>query len=378
MKNLQYMFDGIPAINHKKNKDINKEKLIISKKVFTFECVMYIIEHFNWKIKYNSNSRVKIEIECPIIGDDATLIVFESVIYFLIRDYNFDIQYIFKTNRNLVGYGLYEMSNLFIFDGKKIDKQEFMENYEKVFDISRNHYKKLCINNDINTKGPFLSLLTDDICNFLKNNGIEQDYYETMGETIIEIVGNCLEHSDADLLLDIKITQGYKENKLRKFLNVTTFSCTKGKFGQDLKKFLFSEEEGYNTSNEIVKRAYDIQKDKFSDKYSLENFIMVSSFQKNVSTRKNSEGSGGKGLTFFLETLIDLSIADFCYAQNGNTVIFLRKPYLHLNDDGTIGFNESKNYVSDLPDSKIVSNLKKCLNCTIYNLSFILGGKENE
>ena len=32
MKNLQYMFDGIPAINHKKNKDINKEKLIISKK----------------------------------------------------------------------------------------------------------------------------------------------------------------------------------------------------------------------------------------------------------------------------------------------------------------------------------------------------------
>ena len=29
MKNLQYMFDGIPAINHKKNKDINKEKLII-------------------------------------------------------------------------------------------------------------------------------------------------------------------------------------------------------------------------------------------------------------------------------------------------------------------------------------------------------------
>lgn len=378
MKNIECLFEGIPPINHKKNKDINKDKLIINKKMFSSESVFKIIEHFNWKIMHNNNVRVKIEVQCPIIGDDATLIVFESMLYYLIKNYNFDIQYTFKVNKNLVGYELYKLSNLIKYDNKKIDKLDFMQNYEKNFDISMHHYKKVCINSKENKKSEYLSLLYDDICNFLKNNYINQKYYEALGETIAEIMGNCLEHSDTDTILDIKITRSYKDNNECKFVNVTVISFTKEKFGEKLKQFIFNEEKGFNSSNEIVKDAYNIQSKKFNNNYSIDNFLMVSAFQKNVTTRKNSEGSGGKGLTRFIETLIDLSIDDFCYVMNGNTIIFLKKPFLKLNEDGTIGFNTENNYIENLPNSQIVVNSNKCFNGTIHNLSFILEGGQNE
>lgn len=378
MKNIECLFEGIPPINHKKNKDINKDKLIINKKMFSSESIFKIIEHFNWKIMHNNNVRVKIEVQCPIIGDDATLIVFESMLYYLIKNYNFDIQYTFKVNKNLVGYELYKLSNLIKFDNKKIDKLDFMQNYEKNFDISMHHYKKVCINSKENKKSEYLSLLYDDICNFLKNNYINQKYYEALGETIAEIMGNCLEHSDTDTILDIKITRSYKDNNECKFVNVTVISFTKEKFGEKLKQFIFNEEKGFNSSNEIVKDAYNIQSKKFNNNYSIDNFLMVSAFQKNVTTRKNSEGSGGKGLTRFIETLIDLSIDDFCYVMNGNTIIFLKKPFLKLNEDGTIGFNTENNYIENLPNSQIVVNSNKCFNGTIHNLSFILEGGQNE
>ncbi len=378
MKNIECLFEGIPPINHKKNKDINKDKLIINKKMFSSESIFKIIEHFNWKIMHNNNVRVKIEVQCSIIGDDATLIVFESMLYYLIKNYNFDIQYTFKVNKNLVGYELYKLSNLIKYDNKKIDKLDFIQNYEKNFDISMHHYKKVCINSKENKKSEYLSLLYDDICNFLKNNYINQNYYEALGETIAEIVGNCLEHSDTDTILDIKITRSYKDNNECKFVNVTVISFTKEKFGEKLKQFIFNEEKGFNSSNEIVKKAYNIQCKKFNNNYSIDNFLMVSAFQKNVTTRKNSEGSGGKGLTRFIETLIDLSIDDFCYVMNGNTIIFLKKPFLKLNEDGTIGFNTENNYIENLPNSQTVVNSNKCFNGTIHNLSFILEGGQNE
>lgn len=378
MKNIECLFEGIPPINHKKNKDINKDKLIINKKMFSSESIFKIIEHFNWKIMHNNNVRVKIEVQCSIIGDDATLIVFESMLYYLIKNYNFDIQYTFKVNKNLVGYELYKLSNLIKYDNKKIDKLDFIQNYEKNFDISMHHYKKVCINSKENKKSEYLSLLYDDICNFLKNNYINQNYYEALGETIAEIVGNCLEHSDTDTILDIKITRSYKDNNECKFVNVTVISFTKEKFSEKLKQFIFNEEKGFNSSNEIVKKAYNIQCKKFNNNYSIDNFLMVSAFQKNVTTRKNSEGSGGKGLTRFIETLIDLSIDDFCYVMNGNTIIFLKKPFLKLNEDGTIGFNTENNYIENLPNSQTVVNSNKCFNGTIHNLSFILEGGQNE
>ena len=122
MKNIEYLFDDILPMNHKRNKNLNKDKIIIDKKVFNSNCIFHIIEHFKWKLKYNNKARVKIEINSSIIGDDATLIVFESLVYYLIKNYNFDIQYTFNVNKNLVGYELYKMSNLFKYDNRKIQK----------------------------------------------------------------------------------------------------------------------------------------------------------------------------------------------------------------------------------------------------------------
>lgn len=374
MKNLELLIENIPPINHKKNNDLRKDKIIIDRRTFDSNCIFYIIEHFNWKIKLGNKSRVKIEINSEIISDDATLMVFESLIYLYIKKYAFNIQYVFNVNKNLIGYDFYKMNNLFKYDNKEINKEKFIKDYEKIFELTKYHYRKVCKNTSENRQGEFLSLINDEVCTFMKFQSIEKEYYEILGETIVEILGNCLEHTSSDTVLDIKITNGYRNNKEYKFLNITVLTFTKEKFGEKLKNVLFDKELGYNKSNKIVKQAYNLQRERFNDLYDIDSFLMISSFQKDVTTRKNSEGTGGKGLTIFIETLIDSAIDDYCYVLNSNTVILLKKPFLRLNNDGTIGFNDKNDYFNELPNQEVVTKLKNTFNGTIHNLTFILGG----
>ena len=378
MNNIECLFDGINPKCNKKNSSYKIDKIIIDSKIFSSKSLFLVIEHFKWLINLNLKRKVKILINSEIVGDDATLIIFETIIYYMLKEYNFDIEYYFNVRKNVIGYELYKLSNLYKFDNKKINKQEFIKNFENNFEINMTHFKKICINSLENKSNEFLSNLYTDVCDFLKYNSIKKEYYEMVGEAISEILSNVMEHSDADSILEIKIGKGYKFGKECKFLNVTIVSYTKVKFGEKLKEYLFENDNGYNTSNKIVKDAYNIQKSKFNNNYTIDNFVMVSSFQKKVTTRKDSNGTGGTGLTVLIDTLLNSTLDDYCYILNGNSVLFFKKPYLQLNEDGTIGFNEKNDYIHEIPDEKIFKNSENCFNGTIHNLSLILEGEEYE
>lgn len=378
MKNIEYIFDTLEPVNHKNNRDFGKDKLILNSNTFSSRSIYKIIEHLKWMIVSGSNRKIIIKINCRNIGDDATLIMLETVIYYVIKNYNFDIQYEFipfTSRKDSTEAKMYAMNGLAEFDSKKINKKLFIEKYEKNLFIELNHFRKICINTEENRRNNYLSFIYSDICYFLKNKYIDKEYYDTLGEAIVEIINNCFEHSDGDLLLDIKIIEGQGNIKL---LNVTTICFTKKRIGEALKNYLLNEEKGYNNSNEIVKKAYTTHNRCFDRNYNIDNFLMVSCFQKSVTSRKNTEGSGGTGLTILVETLINSSIADYCYVLSGRNVIFLKKPYLSLSDEGLIGFNLENDYISIKPDAKIVASTPKELNCTIHNLSFILKGGSNE
>lgn len=378
MKNVEYLFESASCINHKKNQNIKYDKLIISGKYFDSSSIFKILEHFNWMIKLNLLKKVKIHIKCDIIADDATLIIFESIIYHMIKTYNIDIEYTFDIKKNIFGFELYKLSNLYFYDNKNINKKEFITKHESKLQIEMNRYKRICVNSSENRESSYLSTLYDDICNFLKYHMIKKTYYENVGEVICEILNNNMEHSDGDSILDIKTCNGYRDGKECKFLNVTIVSYTKTKFGEKLKDYLLKNEKGFNDSNKIVKLAYNNQKEKFSDNYDIDDFVIISSFQKNVTTRKNSNGTGGKGLTLLIDTLINSALYDYCYILNGKSMLYFKHQYLNLSKEGTIGFNEENDYVKKMPNMDIFNKKENCFNGTIYNLSFILEGKYYE
>ncbi|MDD3187028.1 MAG: hypothetical protein PHD02_00960 [Bacilli bacterium] len=378
MDSLSLIFKDIKPISHKKNKSIKKDKLVFNDNFLKAKAIFEIIEHFNFMLDKGIRRPVKIDITCKMVGDDATLIVFESILYYMMKKYDFDIKYQIIINGNNLLKKMYKLGNLYEFDNKTIIKDKFISNYENKLQTNLKRYKKICENTIENLEGTFQSILLDDVCNFLKHGGINSKYSEILGETIVEIIGNGLEHSDNDLILDIKICEDETRDDDIKFLNVTVISFTKIKFGSDLKNYLSNENENYNKSNEIVRIAYNKHKDNFTENYNIDNFVMISSFQENVTTRKNSEGTGGRGLTLLINTLIESSIADYCYILSGNSVLNLEKKYLELTEDNLIGFNKGNDYLNEIPDLSIVKNNKNCFNGTIHNLSFILEGEHYE
>ena len=61
-------------------------------------------------------------------------------------------------------------------------------------------------------KGRFLSVTMEDIINFLKHLNVEEKYSEELAEVIIEIIGNALEHSNGDCLLNINVLYNAEKN----------------------------------------------------------------------------------------------------------------------------------------------------------------------
>lgn len=378
MNNIEFLLEGIEAKCNKQNTSYKIDKIIIEGKFFNSKSLFIIMEHFKWLIDLKIKRKVKILINCDVIGDDASLIILETLIYYMIKNYDTNVEYTFNVRRNSIGYELYKLSNLYEFDNKKIDKIKFLKNFENKFILNMHHFKKICFNTLENREGEYLSNLYTDICEFLKNNLIKKDYYEMVGETISEILSNVMSHSDADSILEIKTGKGYRFGKECKFLNITIISYTKVRFGEKLKDYL-KNPEGYNESNKIVDIAYNIQKEKFNNNdYTLDNFVMISSFQRKVTTRKDSFGTGGTGLTTLIDTLLNSTLDDYCYILNGNSTLYFRKPYLRLNADGSIGFNDSNDYINEIPSDKIFNNSKNCFNGTVHHFSLILEGEDYE
>lgn len=378
MKNIEKLLEGICPIDHRTSKKQNKHQIQITGNFFCSTSIFILLEHIKYIIENRLNGfHLKIVINTKYIADEATLIVFEVLLYYLIKNNICDITYTFIVDRTLLGYKQFMMSNLFKYNTRKINKEEFMKLLETETYVYKNHYRKVCINNDENKKGMFLSILISDINTFLSAYNIEEAYAENLSEVITEIVGNSLEHSDGDCLLDIKIVidDVYKY----KNVNVTTITITDILIGSNIKKYIENNnKELYSPRNEVVLKAYKYHKSLFNEKYDITTFSTISAFQKYVTTRENAKMSGGTGLTTLIKELKKRAQKDYCYVLSGNDIIYFKEPFLDLTKDGLIGFNEENNYISKIPSQEVVYKNNNKFNGTIYNLSFILEERKEE
>lgn len=90
-------------------------------------------------------------------------------------------------------------------------------------------------------------------------------------------------------------------------------------------------------------------------------------FQAKVSTRENSEGSGGTGLPRFLNSISEHAQEKFCYVHSGNNMLLFNKD--HIIDKGYgYGFNSKNNFISNIPDEENLVNCNLYFPGTIYSL----------
>lgn len=373
MLQIEKIFENVSSKNHSIDSYINN-KIRIKDKLFSIKSIYKIVEHLKW-MKYETNiCETKILIDAEFIADQAILTLMESIIYFVINEWNFKITYRFSINRNVLGYQLFKKNLLYKYNNKKIVLEEYNIEYNRKTTIEGDHFRKICENIEENRKGKFISITMDEIDTFLKCFEFDNEYRNELAEVIVEIVDNALNHSNGDCILCLNVLK----NDLHKYkyVDVAVVVIDDIFIGKEIIKYINKEDKSeYSEKNEIVLRALENHKKFFDEKYNINSFAMISAFQKYVTTRKMSGNSGGTGLTTLIKALIEKSTLNYCYVISGKTNLLFKKEFLNLNEEGLIGFNEKNNYIEMIPNEKVVSINKYDMNVNIYNLQFIL--KEN-
>lgn len=374
MLQIEKIFDKISSTNHSIGSNYINNRIRIKDRMFSIKSIYKIAEHFKWMKENGRIYKTKIIIDSECIADQAISILMESIIYFVINEWNFEVTYRFSLNENMLGYQIFKNSILYKYNNRKIGIDNYNKEYNKQTVIDRNHFRKMCANTEENRKGKFISITMDEIDTFLKCFELDDEYRNELSEVIVEIVDNALKHSKGDCILTLNVL---KNNfKKYKYVDVDLVVIDDIFIGKGILEYISKDNKSeYSDKNKIVLKAFENHKKFFNQKYNINSFAMISAFQKYVTTRKMSENSGGTGLTTLINALIEKSTLNYCYAISGSTNLLFKKEFLKLNEEGLIGFNEKNNYVEMIPNENVVSINKYDINVNIYNLQFIL--KEN-
>ena len=227
-----------------------------------------------------------------------------------------------------------------------------------------------------------LSKVYDELVYFQKHCAINSNVREEIAEVAIELIGNAIEHSTSDCLIDFDIATNYKNSQGESVnsLNLAIVNYSENLLADKLTKAI----KTYNPSTDLNNRykkvleAYNNHSRFFNEQYGEEDFFNISTFQNRVSSRQNNPMTGGTGLTKLLKSVEDKSENHACYVLTGNRIIILDKDYLEYEGDW-IGFNKEHDYFNTQPNLNLIQRSKFYMPGTAYNLNFIMKvGDENE
>ena len=276
-------------------------------------------------------------------------------------------------------------SVLQILTNKRLNLSDRNEKFIKVFEykIYKNHFRKLLKYEDYQGTDK-LSKLYDDITYFQRNLNIPPEYFDEISEVIVELLGNAIEHSKSDCLVDLDISRDYVNSKQEPVLgiNLVIINFSDTLLGNDIQtKIKTIDFKNKKISEKYIKvnEALENHKEFFDENYDEEDFFNITTFQDRISGRKEYLQTGGTGLTKLIESLEDKSCDHACYVFSGSRILVFEKQYLTYKDNW-IGFNKENDFISTKPSSDIFQRSDFFMPGTAYNLNFIVkvdnNGKE--
>lgn len=314
-----------------------------------------------------------------IIIDKLTYIIFECICYDLIKEYNHKVSVYWNPQHNILTDGVFSSPLLVLNGQKRKTAQLYPEKFN--MDIYMNHFRRVIKNENIKSTN-YLGKLFQDLNSFLKLYDIDKEYRNQIGEVISELVGNACEHGNSDCLLDIDITDNHiKEIKKvvqsGKYygINIAVLNFSNTLIGDGVKNKILIDNMLLDRYD-FVKKAYIYHKEYFSDKYKEEDFYNISAIQDKISGRIEYNNCGGTGLTMLIKALQEKSDTEQCYMISGKRCVMFVSDFLEYDENEWLGFNKSKNFITDIPDERVVTECHINFPGTAYNLNFIMKREE--
>lgn len=307
--------------------------------------------------------------EC-IFTDKLSYVILENISHFLIDNCNTKLTLNFKCAHNIFNEGI---KNSFLPKINSKDKEKkFLKKHS--IDISRSHFRRIIEKDNIDIATT--SRVVQDIDNFLKFFSIQDEYRDAVSNVVGELLDNALDHSNSDCLIDLDVTNDYIKRGAPSTeeyygVNIVILNFSETLLGDKLSNKLKSKRlEDLPQRYLQLKEAYDFHSKHFNNCYDEQSFFSVASFQHKISCRDSL--TGGTGLTQLIRTLEEKSDAYNCYVLSGFKKVNFLKKLLSYDEDEWIGFNSSKNFLSDIPDIQVVENAPFFFPGTAYNLNFVL------
>lgn len=386
MENIKLLYDYNPKYSKKKHTNIllKNGKLIvkITNEHLDFDAVKAIISDINYiRFKYPST---KIPIRFAFLNiklvDKLSFVLLECVFQLLIMEFGHKVEVYLEMENIIITEGINSSPLLILANANKSlveNNRKFLEKFNN--DHFRYHFRRVLKREDMETDK--LSKIYDEIAYFQKSFNINYDCIEEVSEVIVELIGNALEHSESDCLVDFDIATDYKNKNGESVyaLNIVILNFSKILLGDKLGNKIVNgnfDEESQNRYK-LVEHALDNHTAFFDSIYDKKDFFNISTFQNKISGRNKITPTGGTGLTKLIKSIEDKSEAHSCYVITGDRKIYFELDYLEYKEDW-IGFNEENDYFNHKPFGGILERNNFFMPGTAYNLNFIMKVNNDE
>lgn len=369
-------------INLKQKIHINQGKIIyqFTGKKFDIDSLKELIDFV--KLFAISNFRkLPIDIILNVVEftDKLIIVLLECVCYYLVHTIGSPVRISFVCDPTIWIEGVRSSPLLILNDFSNQNQRKFSEKFKK--DYFRNHFRRL-ITVEENHDKTIASRVMQDVDSFLKFWGISEEYRAPLSEVIVELVDNALEHTETDCLIDLDVALDYKK-VLRNNgetcevsdddycgINIAIINFSKYTIGDKLKE-KFSSNSLYTDRYSQVLDARKNHSCQWTTNYREDDFYLIASFQRGISSRSNSY-TGGTGLTKLLQLLEKKSDAYNCYMLSGDKKLRFKHDYLNYVQEKWIGFNIPNDFMHNIPDQECFERSSFYIPGTAYNLNFVL------
>lgn len=378
MKNIQLLFEKNP---------VGSDTPKLEKGRYVYKCksnelngdeIIKLLKYLNKLNDKFTKIRIAVVLDfrsVKTIADKLTYIVLECICYYLMVQKKQNIQLVFDVKKINIFTEGFLSSPLFLISGRKPKESRSLFPEKFKFDLYKSHYRKV-INGDIETNSNYLGKIMNDINLFLINLNLSESCSEEVSETLAELIGNAIEHTDSDCLVDIDVTEKYKkdgdDDHTYYGINIVVLNFSEKLLGEALKDKIENVDLGNQERYGYVKRAHSNHSTHFGSKYQENDFFNIASFQHRISGDYRKIDTGGKGLTQLIKSLENRSDNHACYMMSGNRVLYFHHKFMQFDSDYWIGFNGENDFLNHIPNDDCISWSRVYFPGTAYNLNFIM------
>lgn len=383
MKNLDLLFNWNSSGEGNKIKlegNTLKVEIPSKKGLFNGKQIGIIIKTVNSIHKRYGNIKISIEFYLGKIEfiDKLTYIFLECICYYLIK-HGHPVQVFMIVENNIRINGINSSPLLLLNKTKFNSICKFPDRFH--FEIYGYHFRRVirCEKEKTN----YLGNLYEEIDRFLKPFSIDEKCRDEVALVVTELVGNACEHAETDCLVDIDVAPDFKkrcessctDTNYYYGINIAVIDFSEKLLGDSIKEnILYTDKSVLSGRYLDVVEAYKYHKQHFHENYFEDDFCNITSFQSKISGRKEKFSTGGTGLPKLIKSLEDKSDTHRCYVISGNRCINFYQGILEYNENGWIGFNNEKNYTSDVPEENVVGECLINMPGTAYNFNFVMKG----